>query len=617
MAICASPGALGDVESERLSSQSRVQAVPMRVLWGDLHLHSNLSADAFVLENRVLGPDAAYRFARGETISSTSGKQARLREPLDFLAVTDHAEYLGIFAAITSSSNAYFGSSNLRRVVLQSAIGRRWADYMKQEQFAKARVEFVQNASSDPPEEDRLPRATRSLIWNQIIDTAEAFNDPGTFTTLVGYEWTSMVDGNNLHRVVIFADDKDRTGEVIPFSAMDSRNPADLWRALGAYEELTGGSVIAIPHNSNMSNGKMFPDTDENGLALAEQYIKASNRWEPLMEITQVKGDVETHPLISPNDWFADFETWDAGNILQTEQKTESMLRYEYARSVLAVGMSLDDQFGTNPYQFGFVGSTDSHTALSTADADNFFGKFPNSEPALNRADGLMGGKWINATLSSAGYVGVWAAENSRKEIFAALTRKEVYASTGPRITVRFFGGWKYQPSDISRGDFIENAYATGKPMGATLTESTLGQAPRFLVAATKDPAGANLDRIQIIKVWNDANGQYRELIADVSNSEMSESNRLPGSSRGKSSIAPSGYIEGRASLSGYWEDPHFDPRISASYYARVLEVATPRWTSFDVLRYGGRAPNNVPEFVQQRAYTSPIWYRPDPNGTD
>lgn len=329
------------------------------------------------------------------------------------------------------------------------------------------------------------------------------------------------------------------------------------------------------------------------------------------MEVTQVKGDVETHPSISPGDPFADFETWDAGNILQTEEKTDSMLRYEYARSVLAVGMSIEDRLGTNPYQFGFIGSTDSHTALSTADADNYFGKFPNSEPALGRAEGLMGGKWLNATLSSAGYVGVWSPENSREGIFSALTRREVYASTGPRITLRFFGGWQYQPEDLSRGDFAEHAYALGTPMGGTLTETETGAAPRFLVAAAKDPAGANLDRIQIIKVWNDTNGQYRESIVDVAVANRAGMDAPQAYSDQPGLGVTPQQFSGQAALSGYWEDPDFDPALRAAYYARVLEVATPRWTTYDVSKFGGETPDEVPESVQQRAYTSPIWYSP------
>lgn len=611
LTVVAIPASIAAVDAEDSDSQPQQTLAPMQLLWGDLHLHSNLSADAFVLENRTLGPDAAFRFARGETITSTSGTPARLKQPLDFLAVTDHAEYLGIFAAITPATADTPELLSLREAVLESTIGRRWAHYMETDEFAKARAEFVQNSSSDPPEEDRLPKTTRSMLWNHALGVAESFNTPGVFTTLLGYEWTSMVDGNNLHRVVLFEDGKEKAGQITPFSAMHSRDPSDLWAALESYEKLTGGRAIAIPHNSNMSNGRMFPDTDENGQMLSERHLKASSRWEPLMEITQVKGDAETHPAISPSDPFADFETWDASNILLTEEKKESMLKYEYARSVLAVGMSIEDQFGTNPYQFGFVGSTDSHTALSTADADNYFGKFPNSEPALGRAEGLMGGKWLNATLSSAGYVAVWAPENSRKAIFSALKRREVYASTGPRISVRFFGGWKYQQADISRGDFVENAYSLGSPMGGTLGESPSGVSPRFLVAAAKDPVGANLDRIQIIKVWNDTNGRYRESIVDVITADQAE---LEASKKRKGDAAflgASKETNGQALLSGYWEDSDFDPALRASYYARVLEVATPRWTTHDVRKFGGESPDDVPEFVQQRAYTSPIWYRP------
>ena len=605
------PAGAAEPNLTALDARFERPTVPMQLLWGDLHLHSNLSADAFVLENRTLGPDAAFRFARGETIISTNGTPARLKRPLDFLAVTDHAEYLGIFDAIAPATVESGESSSLKETVLQSTIGRRWAEYMEKDEFAKARAEFVQNSSSDPPEEDRLPNTTRSLLWNHAIEVAEYFNKPGVFTTLLGYEWTSMVDGNNLHRVVLFEDGKEKVGQITPFSAMHSRDPIDLWAALASYEQLTGGRAIAIPHNSNMSNGRMFPEVNAKDQALSERYITESSRWEPLMEVTQVKGDVETHPSISPGDPFADFETWDAGNILQTEEKTDLMLRYEYARSVLAVGMSIEDRLGTNPYQFGFIGSTDSHTALSTADADNYFGKFPNSEPALGRAEGLMGGKWLNATLSSAGYIGLWSPENSREGIFSALTRREVYASTGPRITLRFFGGWQYQMEDLSRADFAEHAYVHGTPMGGTLPKAEAGSVPRFLVAAVKDPAGANLDRIQIIKVWNDTNGQYRESIVDVVAANGAGINALQTYPDQTGLEVDPEQSSGQAALSGYWEDPDFDPALRAAYYVRVLEVATPRWTTYDVYEFGGETPGEVPESVQQRAYTSPIWYSP------
>ena len=325
-----------------------------RVIWGDLHLHSNLSPDAYIFENRMLGPSEAYQFAAGKSVLSSTGTLAKLYRPLDFLAVTDHAEYLGVFASVAPVASSSTPAKHIQQLVVGSEVGSRWAQYMETDQFQKARDEFVANSSSDPAADAVLPDSAVLALWQASAKLADQHNKPGEFTTLIGYEWTSMIDGNNFHRVVLFGDDADTAGSFAPFSAMDSRDVEDLWGFLEKYEATTGGRAMAIPHNSNLSNGRMFPALGSE--RMSESYARQSARWEPLFEVTQVKGDAETHPLLSPADQFADFETWDAGNILGTEEKTPDMLVTEYARALLGVGIATRDALGVNPYQFGLIG---------------------------------------------------------------------------------------------------------------------------------------------------------------------------------------------------------------------------------------------------------------------
>jgi hypothetical protein len=588
-----------------------------QVYWGDTHLHTSNSVDAFSFGTR-LGPETAFRFARGEEVVSTTGQRVRLSRPLDFLVVADHAEGLGVMQGV------YDGDAGL----MENATLRRWNELLhgSREDSVKLALEIskpgvmdrMANVLYDPEVGETIARTT----WEAYTSTAERYNEPGRFTTLVGYEWTSHPEGDNLHRVVVFRDGKQRTDQILPFSSQESADPEDLWRALGAYEAQTGGRVLAIPHNGNLSNGLMFALADLAGNPLTREYAEQRARFEPVVEVTQIKGDGETHPVLSPNDEFADYETWDLANLGRSERKRPEMLQYEYARRALSHGLLLEQQLGVNPFKFGMIGSTDSHTSLATAEEENFFGKHTGMEPSRRRtlatfaqAEDVVVLGW---NMTSSGYAAVWARENSREAIFDALARKEVYATTGSRMTVRLFAGFDFRPEDADAPDLAVPGYARGVPMGGDLHGGPDSGAPRFLVAARKDPLGANLDRIQIVKGSLDGGGAIRERVYEVAWSDAatrrpSADGRLPavGSTVDAATATYTNTI-GDPELSTLWMDPDFDPEQRAFYYARVLEIPTPRWSSYDAVRFGLELPPEVPRTTQERAYTSPIWYTPD-----
>ena len=440
---------------------------------------------------------------------------------------------------------------------------------------------------------------------------------------MIGFEWTSLVNGNNLHRNVIFRDGADKAGQVVPFTTqapIGSTDPLDLYDWLENYEAKTGGSALALAHNGNLSNGIMFPvDAQYTGRALDAAYVEARAKWEPMYEATQIKGDGETHPLLSPDDAFADYETWDAGNLDMSEAKTPEMLQYEYAREALKNGLALEERLGTNPYKFGMVGSTDSHTSLSTAEEDNFFGKHAGSEPSPERMlhpfvqteQGVIEG-WQSV---ASGRAAVWATENTREAIFDAMARKEVYATTGPRMLVRFFGGWAFTENDLDSRQPAFRGYEKGVPMGGDLRPREGEGAPTFMVYALRDPIGANLDRIQIVKGWLDANGATQEKVYDVAWSDDREpaaDGKLPPVGN-TVDVAAANWTNtiGASELGAVWTDPEFDPEQQAFYYARVIEIPTPRWIVYDAFRFGVEIPEGAETIHQERAYTSPIWYTP------
>ena len=580
---------------------------PLNLYWGDTHLHSRNSADAYSLGNMNLTPADAYRFARGEELTAHNGMRVRLRRPLDFLVVSDHAEYLG----------GYYRFGVGDPLVVNTDAGRQWAAFIAQGNPEQMIATFT-GSMDDPETYPPFPSETRRLIWQDVAKTADDYNDPGRFTAFTGYEWTSMIDGNNLHRVVIYKDGADKAGRLPPFSGQDSLDPQDLWRALARYEAETGGEVIAIPHNGNLSNGMMFPSKSVDGRPLDRAYAQLRSRWEPIAEVTQVKGDSEAHPTLSPDDEFADFETWDWDNIGRNQAKEDWMLPHEYARGALKLGLGFEAELGVNPFKFGMIGSTDNHTSLATAAENNYFGKFAESEPGPARLENAMaaGQLWENWKIVASGYAAVWARENTRKALFAAMKRREVYATTGTRIAVRFFGGWEYDAAVIDRPAYLDIAYGNGVPMGGDLTAAPEGTAPTFIAVAAKDPDWANLDRIQVVKGWLDTDGNLHEKVYDVALSDGRGVDPQTGKAPPVGStvnVADASFTNaiGAPSLAAVWTDPDFDPAERAFYYARVIEIPTPRWTAYDARYFDIDLPDHIPTTVQDRAYTSPIWYTP------
>lgn len=595
---------------------------PTVVLFGDVHLHTGLSADAGGSGTRLMPADA-YRFALGEQVTSNSGQQVQMRSPYDFLAVTDHTDGMGAIKDILEGAPNIMADVYGRELNAAFNKGGKTARAATVDMIAR----FSQGKISDALNYQPGNPAYRDT-WESIVRAAEEYNTPGRFTTLVGFEWTSLVKGNNLHRVVLMRDGAPRATEIDPPTTMPpvgSPNPRSLWRWMETWERTTGGQILAIPHNGNLSNGWMFPlvDNFNKDNPLDQTYLENRMRWEPLVEVTQMKGDGETHPLLSPDDAFANFETWDMGNLDVSAAKTAAMLPGEYARSALLRGLVLDQMDGINPYKFGMIGSTDSHTSLSTATEEMYFGKMAPKEPRPGRAFGL---EKTNKELqihrpswrsSAGGLTAVWARENTREEIFDAMKRREVYATTGPRISVRFFGGFGFTDNDLLDQKPTAAGYSKGVPMGGNLAAAPSGESPAFIVAAMKDPEGGNLDRIQIVKGWLDANGKTHERVFDVVWSQSARrardnSGRIPpvGNTVDPDTATWTNTI-GSIELMTLWRDPEFNPSLRSFYYARVIEIPTPRWTTYDAVRFNQAIPEGAPISIQERAYTSPIWYTP------
>jgi uncharacterized protein DUF3604 len=589
---------------------------PVRPLFGDTHLHTSFSMDAGAFGAR-LSPRDAYRFARGEEVTASSGQPAKLSRPLDFLVVADHSDGMGFFPLLLAGDP----------IVLADSQGRKWNEMIHSGQGEEAAIDIIVSFGKGAISKAILPvpgtPAYRSA-WRETIAAAEAYNAPGRFTAFIGFEWTSNTAGNNLHRNIIFRDNGDKALQVEPFitqKPLGSDNPVDLWKWMDAYEQKTGGSVLAIAHNGNLSNGRMFPVVEAFGKAIDREYAETRARWERLYEATQTKGDGEAHPFLSPNDEFADFETWDKGNLDGTVPKTKDMLEFEYARSALKLGLKLEQKLGTNPYKFGMVGSSDAHTGLAAMEEENFFGKTTPQEPSPERLTATFmsnqksGVKIMDWEVSAAGYAAVWANENTRESIWDAMQRKEAYATTGTRMIVRFFGGWDFEKADAATRSPAVAGYTRGVPMGGDLRAAPAGKAPTFLVAALRDPIGANLDRIQVIKGWMDAKDELHEKVYDVvwgGNRKPDGKGKLPsvGSTVDVANATWQNTI-GAPELIAVWKDPDFDPKQRAFYYARVLEIPTPRWTAYDAKRFGVKPLRGTRMTIIERAYTSPIWYTP------
>jgi uncharacterized protein DUF3604 len=595
--------------------------IPERPLWGDTHLHTGQSMDAGGFGARLTQEDA-WRFARGEEITASSGQPVRLSRPLDWLVITEHSDGMGL---ITDILDAVPGVTKFEQ-------GRKWSEGYRAggQEAVAATLDLITQFSQGNVEPELFsqyqPGARRfASIWSDNVQTADAFNDPGDFSAIIGFEWTSLDKGNNLHRNVIFRDGSERAGQVVPFTMTapyGSSDPLDLYKWMQAYEDKTNGAVLALAHNGNLSNGIMFPvDTQFTGKAIDKDYVELRSKWEPLYEITQIKGDGEAHPFLSPNDEFADYYNWDKGNLDLSVAKTNDMLAGEYAREALKNGMLLEEKFGTNPYKFGFSGATDSHTGLATFEEENFFGKHTGYEPSAERLTHPFvktdQGELFAWQMVASGITGVWAHENTREAIFDAMQRKEVYATTGTRLAVRLFGGWDFSQSDLNTRSPGILGYRKGVPMGGDLMPKPEAvKAPSFLVYALRDPIGANLDRIQIVKGWVDADGKTQEKVFDVAWSD----DRKPGADGKVPAVGNTVNLEnaswtntiGSSELATVWSDPDFDPGERAFYYARVLEIPTPPWYAYDAFRYGIEMPEGAPTSQQERAYTSPIWYTPE-----
>ena len=590
------------------------QKLPTRVYWGVAHVHTGYSFDSGMF-GVTTTPDDLFRVATGGEVVLDNGTRFKQDRPLDWVSITDHAEYMGISEKLRAGDP----------MLLENPQGKRWYEMSKTspQEGVKAAIEAVISMQSGKPVFDASKLV--SGAWEHAVAACDKWNHPGVFTTLHGFEWTCAPGGNNLHRTVIFRDGGDRVGQVVPFSTFDSQDPAALWKYMDDYAKKTGGQVLAIPHNGNMSNGQMYNTETFDGKPMDRAYAEMRAAHEPLFEATQIKGDSETHPYLSPNDEFADFEKWWDMNFQKMEPADKGTLSANYVRSALKTGLELQALLGANPYKSGLIGGNDAHIGVVTVRQDNFFGEFANGLPSAERwktplvmkhnnpKEGPLVSVWGE---QAAGLGGVWARENTREGIWDALKRKEVYATTGDRPTVRLFAGWDFKQADLERSDYVANGYANGVPMGGDLASAPAGKQPVFLVYAMRDPDGPNLDRVQVIKGWLGKDGKAQERIFDIA---VSGGRKIGRDGRCKTSVGSTVDVPnatysntiGAPALSAYWMDPDFDAKQLAFYYVRVIQIPSPRWTAYDCKRYGITMPDYVPMTVTDRAYTSPVWYTP------
>lgn len=578
--------------------------------FGDLHLHTRNSFDAYIFNVRA-SPQDAYNYAKGGTIKHAAGFDLHLNSgPLDFLAITDHSEYLGVLPAINTPGDPYSKVPYASQLFSTDAgvvteAFRRFADTLDRGQ--------------------RMPEfadlRTVRTAWTDIIDAAKRNYEPGKFTTLVAYEYTSAPGGHNLHRNVFFAGDKKLPD--MPYTALESQNPEDLWKWMDKQRK-DGVEAIAIPHNSNGSDGMMFERTMWNGQPIDRAWAELRARNEPLVEITQVKGTSETHPMLSPNDEFAGFEVmeWYIG-----QSKKITKFDGGYVRKALKDGLEIEAKVGANPYKMGIVGASDSHNAAGTFEENNYYSKvgIRDATPVLRGSAPPKGETWATykvpdgvqrfSSWGASGLTGVWAEENTREAIYGALRRKETFATSGPRIRVRFFAGYGLGGTDLTSPDGVKKAYAAGVPMGGDLVGKTSGK-PDFVVLSLRDANSAPLQRIQIVKGWTDATGKASEKVFDVACSDGGKvdpkTQRCPanGATVDLKTCAFS-KDKGSPQLAASWSDPEFDPKQNAFYYARVIENPTCRWSTWDAIRVGVEPSPHLEKTIQERAYTSPIWFIP------
>lgn len=615
LASCDKPSA--ERPSTKTASKAAAPGEPAyatRAYFGDTHVHTGWSADAG-LDGAVTGPEDAFRLARGDEIKSNTGQAVKLRRPLDWMVITDHSDGMGTISEIQAGNPE----------MMADPVLKRWNGLMKigdEKSGSAMMLEGVDLQSNGKLPKIMMDPKWAGLAWNKTADIAEKYNVPGKFSALIGYEWTvNAGGGDNLHRNVIYRDGADRAKQLLPLTTFQFQDPEKLWEWMAAYEQKTGGKVLAIPHNGNMSNGRMFEETNFDGTPMTVAYAQGRQRWERLFELTQMKGQSESHPSLSPGDEFASWDLWDTGN-LNGVVKKPGMIRTEYWREALKSGMRLEAKLGTNPFKYGAESGTDTHTGMTTADEDNFWGKYKSVEPRAGRwqpvvVGGAGPGGHKGWELTGAGYTGVWATSNTRAAIWDAMMRRETFSTTGPRMTVRFFAGWNYNDADAG-ANLVKAGYAKGVPMGADLVAKP-GAAPSFLIAAMKEPDGANLDRVQVIKGWLDAAGNTQEKIYEVKWAgarKLGPNGKLPavGSTVDVATATYTNSI-GAPELVTCWQDPDFNPKLKAFYYVRVLEIPTPRWTGYDQVRFKVKMPAYVPKTHQERAFSSPIWY--DPAGSN
>jgi hypothetical protein len=602
-----------------------------QLLFGDTHLHTSYSFDAYLNKNQTADPDTAYNWAKGvPVIHPFNRARVQIGTPLDFLVVSDHAELMGVIRAINLdiADTLDLGLwGNLKRWFAVKMLNRAIEGGSGASLFNTLLPKAPTNPGGDPVADSAnvLPTntlgdtlSTETTAWHEIVDAAERHNNPGQFTTLIGWEWSSIPTGANLHRIVFTPDGADKAKQFVPYGSDQSQYPEDLWQFLEQTQEKTGTRFIAMPHNSNISKGYMYADTTLKGAPITADYARRRMQWEPVSEVTQIKGDSETHPSVSPDDKFADFETYT--HYIQQDLQDYVPTAADYVRPALKLGLALGQKTGVNPYQFGMIGSTDSHSGLSSPQENNFWGKFArDSTPETKRSsDKIGGGKVTGWSMSASGLAAVWAKDNTREEIYAAFQRKEVYATTGTRLRLQVFAGWGYTNDILDSVDFADMGYAGGVPMGGTLTPSANHEridAPQLLIRAMKDPMDANLDRIQVVKGWVDAQGEQYEKIYNVAWSGervLAANGEL--APVGNTVDLNNGHYDnsiGAEQLSALWSDPDFSAQQQAFYYVRVLQIPTPRHSLLDSLALQIELPEEGPATIQERAYSSPIWYTP------
>ena len=611
-----------------------VAAEPTRVLFGDTHVHTSYSMDAYLLRNQTAGPDTAYRWAKGlPVIHPFHRARLQIETPLDFLVVADHAEFMGTMRAIDNktavleklgpidSIKRWIAIYLIKRAIDNPVKGAAFFDSVRSKPMKNRGGNPFKDPNYEPPGGEQGSvfgdtTKTEATAWNEIIDAAERHNEPGKFTSLIGWEWSSSLGGATLHRVVFTPDGGSKTRRFLPFGSDQSQDPQDLWQWLSDTRDRTGARFVAIPHNSNISKGYMFAKTTLRGKPITADYARTRASWEPVVEVTQNKGDSETHPVFSPDDEFADFESYKFYGEQKHDRRNYVASKGDFIRPALKRGLAIEEKVSVNPYKFGMIGSTDTHTGISSTNEARYSSKSPRfSTPETMRPDPHDANQTNGWYMSASGLAAVWAKENTRDEIYAAFMRKEVYATSGPRIRVRFFGSWDFKPGDVDSKKMAEIGYTKGVPMGGDLTRTDSNKAPRFLIRAVKDPNDANLDRVQVIKGWVDEAGKPQEKVFNVVWSDgrkLDARGKLPAVGNTVDLSVPS-YKNtiGTAELSTLWTDPTFNPDQRAFYYVRVLQIPTPRHSAYDAVALQIPPPREGPATIQDRAYTSPIWYTP------